>query len=167
MRTARWTPKSTNTHSEYEILTAFPQQQWLYERASALRYTYIACLDNNKYTTRESSLYDVPCKSFYIPVYGFVIPRWLQNVFLPMSCVIFFATNSTDTVCPTRYRTRHFFHVMSTAIPGEVWRPTSAEQVQHLGLVEETVNLGYFFGRAYRWSTKNDCRVRLRVGHPV
>jgi len=30
--------------------------------------------------------------------------------------------------------------VKSTAIPGEVWRPTSAEQVQHLGLVEETGN---------------------------
>ena len=28
--------------------------------------------------------------------------------------------------------------VMSTAIPGEFWRLTSAEQVQHLGLVEET-----------------------------
>ena len=31
---------------------------------------------------------------------------------------------------------------MSTAIPGEVWRPTSAEQVLHLGLVEETGNQG-------------------------
>jgi hypothetical protein len=27
--------------------------------------------------------------------------------------------------------------VMSTAIPGEVWRPTSSEQVLHLGLVEK------------------------------
>jgi hypothetical protein len=35
---------------------------------------------------------------------------------------------------------------MSTAIPGEVWRPTSAEQVQHLGLVEETGNQGDFTG---------------------
>jgi predicted component of viral defense system (DUF524 family) len=32
------------THSEYVILFAFPQQQWLRERASLLRYTYIACL---------------------------------------------------------------------------------------------------------------------------
>jgi len=30
--------------------------------------------------------------------------------------------------------------VMSTAIPGDVWRPTSAEQVQHLGVVKETGN---------------------------
>jgi hypothetical protein len=35
---------------------------------------------------------------------------------------------------------------MSTAIPEEVWRPTSAEQVQHLGLVEETGNQGDFIG---------------------
>jgi len=45
--------------------------------------------------------------------------------------------------------------VMSTAIPGDVWRPTSAEQVQHLGLAEETVNQGDFIGRAYRRSSKN------------
>ena len=34
------TPKSTNTHSEYVTLVAFPLQQWLHERASMLRYTY-------------------------------------------------------------------------------------------------------------------------------
>jgi hypothetical protein len=33
------------THSEYVILIAFPQQQWLHERASILFYTYpFACL---------------------------------------------------------------------------------------------------------------------------
>ena len=85
------------THTQnVQYLTAFPQQQWLHERASVLRYTYIACLLNNKLSTRGSNPYDVPCRSLYIPVYGTVIPRWLQNVFLPMSCVIFFATNSTD-----------------------------------------------------------------------
>jgi len=36
--------KATNTYSEYVILIAFPLQQWLYERVSVLRYTYIACL---------------------------------------------------------------------------------------------------------------------------
>jgi len=45
--------------------------------------------------------------------------------------------------------------VMSTDIPGEVWRPTSAQQVQHLSLVEETGNQGDFIGRAYRRSSKN------------
>jgi hypothetical protein len=31
-------------HSEYAILIAFLLQQWSNERASVLRYTYIACL---------------------------------------------------------------------------------------------------------------------------
>jgi hypothetical protein len=31
MRTACWIPKATNTHSEYVIRIAFPQQQWLYQ----------------------------------------------------------------------------------------------------------------------------------------
>jgi hypothetical protein len=44
MRIACWIPKATNTHSEYVILIAFPLHQWLHERASMLRYTYIACL---------------------------------------------------------------------------------------------------------------------------
>ena len=44
---------------------------------------------------------------------------------------------------------------MSTAIPGDVWWPTYAEQVQHLGLVEETGNQGDFIRRAYRRSSKN------------
>jgi hypothetical protein len=39
-----WIPKATNTHSQYVILIAFPLQQWLHERASMLRYTYIASL---------------------------------------------------------------------------------------------------------------------------
>jgi len=48
---AWWMPKATNTHSEYVILIAFPQQQRLHERHSVLRYTYIACLVliNNRY----------------------------------------------------------------------------------------------------------------------
>jgi len=46
-------------------------------------------------------------------------------------------------------------NVMSTAIPGEVWRSTSAEQVLHLGLVEETGNQGDFIGRADRRLSEN------------
>ena len=34
----------THTHTVYLILTAFPRQQWFRERASFLRYTYIASL---------------------------------------------------------------------------------------------------------------------------
>jgi hypothetical protein len=33
-----------NTHSEYVLLLPFSLQQWSHERASVLRYTYIACL---------------------------------------------------------------------------------------------------------------------------
>jgi hypothetical protein len=44
MRFACWITKATDTHSEYVILIAFTQQQWLRERASMSHYTYIACL---------------------------------------------------------------------------------------------------------------------------
>jgi hypothetical protein len=44
IRIAYWIPQATSTHSQYVILTAFRLQQWLRERASMLRYTYIACL---------------------------------------------------------------------------------------------------------------------------
>jgi hypothetical protein len=40
---ACWIPKARNTHSEYTILTVFTVQQWLQQRASMLRYAYIAC----------------------------------------------------------------------------------------------------------------------------
>jgi len=42
---ARSITKATNTHSEYVTVIASPQQQqWLYERASVLRKTYIDSL---------------------------------------------------------------------------------------------------------------------------
>jgi hypothetical protein len=44
MRIANTIPRATNRLSEYVILTAFPLQQWLHERASTLCYTYTACL---------------------------------------------------------------------------------------------------------------------------
>jgi len=46
---ARWVPKATNTHSEYVIHIAFPQQQWLRERASILGYSTlpVVCLLRN------------------------------------------------------------------------------------------------------------------------
>ena len=43
MRIECWIRKATNTHSEYVILVNFPRQQWLNERASVLRFMYIAC----------------------------------------------------------------------------------------------------------------------------
>ena len=44
MRITCWIPKAIHTQSEYVILIAFTLQKWLHERASVLRYTYIACL---------------------------------------------------------------------------------------------------------------------------
>jgi len=44
MRIACWISKAINTHSEYVVRISFPLQQWLHERASLLRYTYIVCL---------------------------------------------------------------------------------------------------------------------------
>jgi hypothetical protein len=41
MRIACWIPKATNTHSGCVILIVFPPQQWLHERATLLRFTYI------------------------------------------------------------------------------------------------------------------------------
>jgi hypothetical protein len=43
MRFACWVT-ARDTHSEYVIHIAFPWQQWLRERVSVLRYTYIAYL---------------------------------------------------------------------------------------------------------------------------
>jgi hypothetical protein len=42
MRIARRITKATNTHSDYEVLTAFPRQKWLRESASMLRL-YVHC----------------------------------------------------------------------------------------------------------------------------
>ena len=48
--------KNTHTH-KYVILTAFPRQHWFRERASVLRYTYIACLlDKSDYISNSSYL---------------------------------------------------------------------------------------------------------------
>jgi len=44
MSFAWYITKATDTHLEYVMLIAFPQQQWLHERSSMLRYTLTACL---------------------------------------------------------------------------------------------------------------------------
>jgi hypothetical protein len=44
MHIACWITNTADTHSECVILNAFPLIQWLHERASVLRYTYIAYL---------------------------------------------------------------------------------------------------------------------------
>ena len=39
MRFEYWITEAIDTYSEYEMLPAFPRQQWLRERASMLPYT--------------------------------------------------------------------------------------------------------------------------------
>ena len=52
---ACWTRKATNTRSQFVIglHVAFPEQQWLYERASVLRYTYTSCLVSERDSYEE------------------------------------------------------------------------------------------------------------------
>ena len=42
-RIACWITEATDAHLEYVILIAFARRQWLYELASILRLTHIAC----------------------------------------------------------------------------------------------------------------------------
>ena len=44
MRIAFRIPKATNTHPKYVLRIAFALQQWLQERASMVRCTYIDCI---------------------------------------------------------------------------------------------------------------------------
>ena len=53
MRIACWMPKAINTHSQHVIPTGFPLHQWLQERVSVLRFTYIACLATHKFANNE------------------------------------------------------------------------------------------------------------------
>jgi hypothetical protein len=46
---ACWITKATDTRSEYAIVIASPQQQWLRERPSMLRLHYIVCLVDVKF----------------------------------------------------------------------------------------------------------------------
>jgi hypothetical protein len=57
IRIACCIPKATDTHTECVILVAFPLQQWLHERASMLRYTYIACLVTASFKRLKSEIH--------------------------------------------------------------------------------------------------------------
>jgi len=52
MLVAFWIPKATSAYSEYVIPIAYTLQQWLHERASLLRFTYIdwllLCVNTHK-----------------------------------------------------------------------------------------------------------------------
>ena len=48
MSIACWVPKTTNAHSEYVKLIAFPLQQWLHEGGSILCYTFCLVESHDK-----------------------------------------------------------------------------------------------------------------------
>jgi hypothetical protein len=56
MRLACWITKATDTHSQYVILIAIPQQQWLSERASILLNTYTTSLVRIPITNKNRAL---------------------------------------------------------------------------------------------------------------
>ena len=67
MLTASWIPKARDTHSGHVILLAFPPRQWLQERTSMLRYTYIACLVSS--IDRYTNMCGSPADGFMIIFY--------------------------------------------------------------------------------------------------
>jgi hypothetical protein len=62
MSLTRWIPNATNTHSEYVTFITFPQQQWLQQRASTSRYTYVAPLVIN--ASIRIQMYEYISRSF-------------------------------------------------------------------------------------------------------
>ena len=64
MDTVYWTPKSTNTFSEYVILIAFPFQQLLHEHATPHIYTHSASLVQ-LYSNIQQAFYRTTKKSTY------------------------------------------------------------------------------------------------------
>jgi hypothetical protein len=68
MRIACYIPNTTNTHSDYVTLIAFPLQHWLHESASMLCYTYIVCLVTHSFprVTLLSLFSDKTLNAFFI-----------------------------------------------------------------------------------------------------
>jgi hypothetical protein len=101
MRTACWTPKASDTHSEYVILIAFPLQQRLHVGVPLLRYTYIACLvccsyhvDGNPFSACHFRTF-IPDVSVILLVHfvsfcgPFVILSCLNCIYDPPFCLSF------------------------------------------------------------------------------
>ena len=85
MHISCWLSKATNTHSQNVIYTAFPLLLWLHERASILRYTYVACLVQYL-AVRVSASHR---GQFYLP--DFQILRLISSLFIGIR--FFFCVN--------------------------------------------------------------------------
>jgi hypothetical protein len=78
MRFAFWIPNSTNTHSEYVILSiAFPLYERLHERASMLRCTYTVCLILSIWHVKDNEMFRL--KIYVIEVLFFNVSKLYAN----------------------------------------------------------------------------------------
>jgi hypothetical protein len=88
MRIACWVPKATDTHSEYVIFIAFPQQKWPHECAATLRYTYSTlavrpsrddCTDHSVNALSTYSLQPPALPTLWRPALTYII-AYMQTV---------------------------------------------------------------------------------------
>jgi len=82
IRIACWIPKATNTHSQYVILTVFPLQQWLHERASMLSYMYTACLVLKLSSVLPADLHSVASRKILLSKFR-TKTVWTFNIYIP------------------------------------------------------------------------------------
>ena len=101
---------ATDTHSGYAILIGFQWQQWLRERASILRYTYIACAFTYKAWNALRTMLRtyLIIRGFYVGEnsYTDVLRRWLVGYqrFGQARCLYLVAGSGGDV-------TSKYFHV--------------------------------------------------------
>jgi len=79
MPIACWITEASNTYLEYVVLIVLALQQWLHERASLLRYTYIACLVSIIWMSFSQSS-SVKSLLRYDP--SFYVPRPFNGIYL-------------------------------------------------------------------------------------
>jgi hypothetical protein len=82
----------SHPHSQYVILIAFPLQQWLHERASALHYKYVACL----FLTCNS------LRRFILSIYPYLSQSytvWISSLYGPAREKCSLATEVNLAVC--------------------------------------------------------------------
>jgi hypothetical protein len=104
-------------HSEYVILIAFPLRQWLYERASTLRYTYITYVVTS-YTTSYVSL------SLFSTVFG---------VLLLHKPIPYCVTRRSTPTAPQdhRFNPNQAIHVYSCLLTSPLVVTTNNDPVHH------------------------------------
>jgi hypothetical protein len=84
MRIACWIPKSKNTHSEYVLLIDFLLQEFLPDRASVLRYTYVVSC----YVIRMLFPVTLYVCCFLLPPILMKEAMWFYKTFIQKSTII-------------------------------------------------------------------------------